>query len=1062
MSRGGGGHPGWRGPSQGTMSKKNKILNAASSQNEDNPDVKIGIRELLLRLEPLVKVSGGNAPFESMIGFLEEMDDSSFDRYLLVRHIKSKLHSSLYDLVQSEVQLQCRDTQLTPEKMKMVAPAILSKLMTSNEMEEVLGSLEDDIGDAANDMCTNFDRELVLMSQLRSQDGQRPQSRNSSSLSDSLSSTWNQTGFIFIQPNQYMKLAEKLNPYRPSDERIEALNTLLISQVSECVSIHCWPNIREGLQSAVLDPNPGIASLALRLYAKMLANVTPFCTKEAFVSLAHAILSLYKDRTRNYQLPTLSTEISFKKRPNNNLLQVAKLITSTCKELPRCWSRYPLNIIEEIMTAMLDLISTKTKGQKIVSPLHLVSLVDPKAGWLKAWLHGNLGRQMFFALVQDYNILKFNALQVLVTLEKDTFPLLSRSSGRKKGLLSSSLVSFAYFSHNLNSTCLVLQYQNGQKLLGGHMLIKNLLKFVADAQIASHQTASRLITKALIKTFSFAEANINKFLLDEELWMGLLIEPLINFQYPQKVANLLKILGVLLKTKKGQKFAGKIKVKQGNLTDFMFEFATNLLKSLVNLSHQHEQVLVIALSSIKSLCSSHVCAMSEAFQEFIEALVEAFIDLDELSLMTPTNSMANVALESHSTELKRLFLEVFDEVSKTPLGLHLMAKIDENMIEHLVKELSRNFPLYKFCGNGNLSVTEKAIMYQHMELTGLLDEPDYLQILMLLIGDLDVRNRLLIELDLKNYLEEELEKCKSDEGILVIDQESQGLFYLSETLKNIGGPTERKKVLVHSLKMVQEISEAENNDHPDLIKFLNDEKNEIKSPKWIEESRKRTWKYPNMNLQTAAELIYQSCIDTIDPIKEKKELDKTDHLAIETMQKYATMQNTTDVQELSNITDPERLWISTILGILFKGNQMKTNVVLNKFKVLDEDFLVDIGHKTELILNEELPKILPKLRSMNFNVTWIVSQWYTQYFLNILDWKDIVLYILLLVQNGPDFAIYVFVALFKHFKEKILKDDEGQDGEENHLGLVLKSDPIDFNLCNYLPYIHQLSNKHKF
>ena len=141
---------------------------------------------------------------------------------------------------------------------------------------------------------------------------------------------------------------------------------------------------------------------------------------------------------------------------------------------------------------------------------------------------------------------------------------------------------------------------------------------------------------------------------------------------------------------------------------------------------------------------------------------------------------------------------------------------------------------------------------------------------------------------------------------------------------------------------------------------------------------------------------------------------------------------------------------------------MKTNVVLTKFKVLDEDFLVDIGHKTELILNEELPKILPKLRSMNFNVTWIVSQWYTQYFLNILDWKDIVIYILLLVQNGPDFAIYVFVALFKHFKEKILKDDEGQDGEENHLGLVLKSDPIDFNLCNYLTYIHQLSNKHKF
>ena len=222
------GNPGWSRPSQGPLNKKNKSVQQQKF-DQDQDDVKVGIRELLLRLEPLVKVSGGNAPFESMIGFLEEMDDSSFDKYQLVRHIKAKLSANLYDLVQSEVQLQCRDTQLTPEKMKMVAPAILSKLMTSNEMEDVLGSLEDDIGDAANDMCTNFDRELVLMSQMR-ENHHRPQSRNSSSLSDSLSSTWNQTGFIFIQPNQYMKIAEKLNPYRPSDERTEALNTLLISQ----------------------------------------------------------------------------------------------------------------------------------------------------------------------------------------------------------------------------------------------------------------------------------------------------------------------------------------------------------------------------------------------------------------------------------------------------------------------------------------------------------------------------------------------------------------------------------------------------------------------------------------------------------------------------------------------------------------------------------------------------------------------------------------------------------------------------------------------------------------
>ena len=40
----------------------------------------------------------------------------------------------------------------------------------------------------------------------------------------------------------------------------------------------------------------------------------------------------------------------------------------------------------------------KSKGQKTLSPIHLISLVDPKAKWLKAWLHGNLGRQLFFHL----------------------------------------------------------------------------------------------------------------------------------------------------------------------------------------------------------------------------------------------------------------------------------------------------------------------------------------------------------------------------------------------------------------------------------------------------------------------------------------------------------------------------------------------------------------------------------------------------------------------------------------------------------------------------------------
>jgi hypothetical protein len=49
--------------------------------------------------------------------------------------MKASLDASMRKLVRAEVQQQCRETSLTPEKMKMVAPAILSKILETREMK---------------------------------------------------------------------------------------------------------------------------------------------------------------------------------------------------------------------------------------------------------------------------------------------------------------------------------------------------------------------------------------------------------------------------------------------------------------------------------------------------------------------------------------------------------------------------------------------------------------------------------------------------------------------------------------------------------------------------------------------------------------------------------------------------------------------------------------------------------------------------------------------------------------------------------------------------------------
>jgi len=70
---------GWRGggkAGKAAVSKPSNKLNPISPYAYEHEEIKAGVRELLLRMEPLVKVSGGSAPLESMMTYLEELDDA--------------------------------------------------------------------------------------------------------------------------------------------------------------------------------------------------------------------------------------------------------------------------------------------------------------------------------------------------------------------------------------------------------------------------------------------------------------------------------------------------------------------------------------------------------------------------------------------------------------------------------------------------------------------------------------------------------------------------------------------------------------------------------------------------------------------------------------------------------------------------------------------------------------------------------------------------------------------------------------------------------------------------
>ena len=538
-SRGGGGGGGGGGRSvSGHQPHHGNDAAAVAEANE----VTEGLRELLAHLEPLIKSSGSFANLSGMLGYLEESDDE-FKRYNFVEWVRNHLEASVRALVEEEVRLQCRKTELTPHKMKMVAPAILHKVLQSAEMKDCLARMQMQVTDASWEMARDIESEYVKISAESLKMGRvtgafpggggdglmlgataasvfgggdggdfnanqenhfrvgssasRPFYDRTDSGNDSLGSSWNNSNFVFLQPHQYARLAERLNKFGPPDDKLEALGTLLSTQLVDVVGSPSWSSVCEGLQAAVLDQNLNVSSVGRRVYSRLVSNISPFATKEAFVSLLGSVTSVYADKTRAHLLPTAASGVLFKKKFHQNLVQAVKLISQVACDLPKYWTRYPEKYVDQMALAFVNFLNhsvvgggvgagigkSKSTQQAPLSPVQLLSLVDNRARWLKHWLHGNLGRSRFFRHLEalsgagrvgcgDCREFPGNLARAVVavlehrpveewTLTRSSF----RNSAKGKGSVSDTLINYGFFLHSVRVICSMLGYERGSRLI---------------------------------------------------------------------------------------------------------------------------------------------------------------------------------------------------------------------------------------------------------------------------------------------------------------------------------------------------------------------------------------------------------------------------------------------------------------------------------------------------------------------------------------------------------------------------------------------------------------------
>uniref|UniRef100_A0A6I8NMV1 Protein broad-minded n=1 Tax=Ornithorhynchus anatinus TaxID=9258 RepID=A0A6I8NMV1_ORNAN len=115
------------------------------------------------------------------------------------------------------------------------------------------------------------------------------------------------------------------------------------------------------------------------------------------------------------------------------------------------------------------------------------------------------------------------------------------------------------------------------------------------------------------------------------------------------------------------------------------------------------------------------------------------------------------------------------------------------------------------------------------------------------------------------------------------------------------------------------------------------------------------------------------------------------------------------------------------------------------------------AHGIEKLLKAEVPLVFSAFQMSGFTPSQICQQWLTQCFWNYLDWEEICHYIATCVFLGPDYQVYLCVAIFKHLQQDILQHTQTQD-----LQVFLKEEALRrFRVSDYFEYMESLEQNHR-
>ncbi|XP_049938501.1 protein broad-minded-like isoform X3 [Schistocerca serialis cubense] len=269
-----------------------------------------------------------------------------------------------------------------------------------------------------------------------------------------------------LVPSKYFEsLCRKTSPHKSFFVRIHALRELLSVNLPDSISFESWPTLQSNLQHSLSQKSQEEFTLSLKVHARIMSSPSLAFVKECYINLVESLRLYYIDAAIG-TTPSFVQGLNFSNPVHNKLIKLVHFILAMSNEMPKSWARFKNNWIEEIINAFMILITMHihtTTGDALIYPFHVIAALDPRAIWCFHWLHGTLGRNIFFSFQSKVSaFLKFVSGSILQYLKHPTYSCHSTDFNNK---LTSSAIKEGIFIHSVSILGIMACYKRGDSFI---------------------------------------------------------------------------------------------------------------------------------------------------------------------------------------------------------------------------------------------------------------------------------------------------------------------------------------------------------------------------------------------------------------------------------------------------------------------------------------------------------------------------------------------------------------------------------------------------------------------